>query len=83
MIGRTCIAGKWEYWGKLPGCRSSTGETIKGKLGKYSWVIDPSEWTTLYIGDTNDHNTLFDGFVNGDPEEAILNSIIKAEGKTL
>jgi hypothetical protein len=48
-----------------------------GKLGKYSWVIDENEWTTLYIGDPNDHNTLFDGLINGDPEEAILNSIIK------
>ena len=43
-----------------------------GKLGKYSWVIDENEWTTLYIGDPNDHNTLFDGLIIGDPEEAIL-----------
>jgi hypothetical protein len=48
-----------------------------GKLGDYSWVIDENEWTTLYIGDPNDHNTLFDGLINGDPEEAILGSIVK------
>jgi hypothetical protein len=50
-----------------------------GKLGKYSWVIDENEWTTLYIGDLSNSNTIFDGFVTCDPEEAILKSIIKAE----
>jgi hypothetical protein len=62
-----------------------------GKLGKYSWVIDENEWTTLYIGDPmrphhmltgwldSNSNTIFDGFVTCDPEEAILKSIIKAE----
>lgn len=63
-----------------------------GKLGKYSWVIDENEWTTLYIGspfkgdfeilnapDPSDSNTIFDGFTTCDPEEAILKSIIKAE----
>jgi hypothetical protein len=55
-----------------------------GKLGKYSWVIDENEWTTLYIGspDPSNSNTIFDGFVTCDPEEAILKSIIKAERLT-
>jgi hypothetical protein len=58
------------------------GKQMKtGKLGKYSWVIDENEWTTLYIGspDPSNSNTIFDGFVTCDPEEAILKSIIKAE----
>jgi len=48
-----------------------------GKLGEYSWVIDDKGWTTLYVGDPFEDWTLFDGFVNGDPEEAILSSITK------
>jgi len=49
----------------------------RGKLGDYSWLIDDKEWTTLFYGPPSDEFTLFDGLLNGDPEEAILSSIVK------
>ena len=48
-----------------------------GKLGKYSWIIDNTGWTTLYVGDPANANTAIDGFVTIDPEEAILRAIIR------
>ena len=48
-----------------------------GKLGDYSWIIDDKGWTTLYVGDPSEDYTLCDGFVIGDPEEAILSIIAK------
>jgi hypothetical protein len=52
----------------------------QGTLGKYSWIIDNTGWTTLYVGDTSicgDAITAIDGFVTIDPEEAILRAIIR------
>ena len=49
-----------------------------GKLGKYSWIIDSTGWTTLYVGDPFNANTAIDGFVTIDPEEAILRAIIRS-----
>jgi hypothetical protein len=49
----------------------------QGTLGKYSWIIDNTGWTTLYVGDPSNAITAIDGFVTIDPEEAILRAIIR------
>ena len=48
---------------------------MTGKLGKYTWAVDAAGWTTVWVGPKENHETLCDGFVKGEPEEAILSVI--------
>jgi hypothetical protein len=53
---------------------------MTGKLGKYSWAVDPKGWTTIWVGPQENDETLYDGFVAScDPEEAILALITSNE----
>jgi hypothetical protein len=52
---------------------------MNGKLGKYSWAIDPQGWTTVWVGPKENDKTLCDGFVTCDPEEVILAIITRNE----
>jgi hypothetical protein len=52
---------------------------MTGKLGKYTWAVDAAGWTTVWVGPKENDETLCDGLVRGEPEEAILSVITSNE----
>jgi hypothetical protein len=52
---------------------------MTGKLGKYTWAVDTAGWTTVWVGPKENDETLCDGFVKGEPEEAIIKIIAANE----
>ena len=52
---------------------------MNGKLGKYSWTVDPKGWITVWVGTKEHYKTPDDGSVSFNPEALILNIIISNE----
>jgi hypothetical protein len=52
---------------------------MDGKLGKYSWTVDPKGWITVWVGTKEHYKTPYDGSVSFDPEEVILHIITSNE----
>jgi len=48
---------------------------MNGKLGKYSWTVDPKGWITVWVGPKEHYKTPCDGLVSFNPEEVILDII--------
>jgi|GEM_PF-5802611 len=38
---------------------------MNGKLGKYSWTVDPKGWITVWVGPKEHYKTPCDGLVGG------------------
>ena len=58
---------------------SHSDHIMTGKLGKYTWAVDTAGWTTVWVGPKENDETLCDGLVRGEPEEAILSVITSNE----
>ena len=52
---------------------------MNGKLGRYSWTVDPKGWITVWVGTKEHYKTPDDGSVSFNPEALILHIIISNE----